>query len=368
MKKVLFLVTALEVGGIETYLLRFLEYISKNNTLDKSVLCKSGKSGVLEDKYKRTNTKIILHKLSFFSIKDYILLYFLLKKNRYDTICDFTGDFSGLVLFVAKLAKISRRIAFYRESEYQFIPTKSRLFYAKIMNILVKRNATKILSNSKTALNEFHPLWQQNMELYSIIYNGIPSFVKISELEKYSKKELLGIPQNAFVIGHVGRYTKAKNHKQIIKIAKLILNKHNNVYFLLCGRDVDIYLKEIVIELGLQDRIIMPGSRDDISDILQCMDIFYFPSLNEGQPNALLEAMSVGIPIVASNIKPIKEIFPKSYYKYLVSPNDISQTLSLLEAFIKDDMEYPTKNIKDYVYKNFNIDILFNKFKNELIG
>ena len=366
MKKVLFLVTALEVGGIETYLLRFLKYLDKD--IEVTVLCKSGKAGSLEQDYISTNAKIILHPLSFFSIMDYVKFYKLLVNNVYDAVCDFTGDFAGLVLLTSNIAKVPKRITFYRESKYQFKPTKARLLYAKAMNLLVQKNATKILSNSNTALNEFHPNWKQNKKLYNVIYNGIPEFVELNENEKNIKRKTLGIPENAFIIGHVGRYTEAKNHKQILNVATHILKKYNNVYFLLCGRDVDVALSHKVMELGFSDKILMPGSRNDISEVLQCMDLFYFPSLNEGQPNALLEAMSLGVPVVASNIESIKELFPKDYLDYLVDPNDTISTIKIFENLIKDITIYNTLDLKSWIRKYFNINKQFDKFKNELIG
>lgn len=369
MKKILFVITAMEVGGIETYLLRFLKYSNnKNKKFDSIVLCKSGKSGVLKDEYESNHAKILLQKLSYFSLKDYLQLYRHLKNEKVDVVCDFSGDFSGLVLLTAKLAKIKRRIAFHRESRYQFVPTVSKLLYAKIMNYLVKNNATNILSNSKTALDEFHPHWQKNGSLYNVLYNGIPLFRKIDSETKDKIRDDLRIPQNAFLIGHVGRYTSAKNHKQIIKVAKVLVDKNPHIYFLLCGRDVDKALEQEVINLGLDYNIIMPGSRSDISDILQCLNVFYFPSLNEGQPNALLEAMILGVPVVASNIEPIKELFPEKYSKYLVDPNDTENAVKLLTELIEKPFLYPTKEIQNWTNEHFNAKKQFEKFYIQLIG
>ena len=121
MKKVIFIVKTIEIGGLENYLLRFIKYA--NNRLDSTVLCNAGKSGTLEDAYRKENAKIILFKLGFFSLLDYWKLYKYLKKEKFDSICDFTGDFSGAVLLTAKFAGIRNRLVFYRGSEYQFIPT-----------------------------------------------------------------------------------------------------------------------------------------------------------------------------------------------------------------------------------------------------
>lgn len=366
MKKVLFVVTALEVGGIETYLLRFLNFAEKD--FDAYVYCKSGRDGVLEEKYKKLGATIIKNKFNYLSVSDSVKLYRFLRKEKFDAVCDFTGDFSGLFLLVSKLANIERRLTFHRESKYQFNPTKFKMRYARFMNFLVKKSATKVLSNSQTALNEFHPGWKDNNDFYEVIYNGIPFFPKIG-LEKKEKIRVdLVIPKDAFLIGHVGRYTPAKNHQQIIKVAKVMLEKYPNVYFLLCGRDVNAGLEKEVTRLGLNNRIIMPGSRDDISEILQCLNAFYFPSLNEGQPNALLEAMSLGIPTVASNIESIKESFPEKFSNYLIDPNDSENAIGLLSSLIEEQSIFPSKEIADWTKENFDTKEQFEKFNKQLMG
>ena len=80
MKKVLFVVTSLEVGGIETYLLRFLNFT--NNKIDATVFCKSGRGGPLEEKYKSLDINLQKYKFSFFPFLGSIKLYNYFKKEK----------------------------------------------------------------------------------------------------------------------------------------------------------------------------------------------------------------------------------------------------------------------------------------------
>src|SRR5690554_317828 len=133
MKNIVFFVTRLDSGGLENYLLRFLYYKAKS--FDKIIVfCKGGKTGQLEEQFLSIpNVSIHSKKISFFNLQDYRYLYAFFKKNQIKSVCDFTGNFAGLVLLSAKLAKIPKRVSFYRGSSNHFKETKFRLLYNKFV-------------------------------------------------------------------------------------------------------------------------------------------------------------------------------------------------------------------------------------------
>lgn len=365
MKKVLFITVTLEIGGVEQYILRF---ITKYNIfIDKTILCKRGTAGVLEEKYKKQGANIKLLKLGWFSIIDYYKLYRYLKKEKFDVVCDFTGDFSGLVLFTAKLAGIKKRLAFYRESKYQFKSKWHKDLYGKAMNYLVLKNASKILSNSNAALNNFFPNWQKENSFYQVIYNGIPNFDKITNATRNKFRAQYNIGINDFLIGHVGRYSKQKNQLQVLKIAEKLIKRNDNIYFFLCGRGIIKHLSPLVINLGLEKRIILDESRNDIDIVLQSLDAFSFPSIDEGNPNALLEAMSCGIPFVASNIEPIVETIPSELEEYLTNPNDLELAISLFEKIIDKKHNNDFNDLEKWTKSKYNLERNFNLFYKNII-
>lgn len=324
-KKIVFFVTSLDSGGLENYLLRFLTY--KAQSFEQIIVfCKGGKAGQLEEKYKSIPSLIINTKnISFFNPKDYIYVYQFLKKHNVNSVCDFTGNFAGLILLTAKLAKVNKRISFYRGSTNHFSESKLRLLYDKFVKKLTYRCATNILSNSIAAFEFFFTdIWKKDSR-FEVIYNGINSelFVK----EKHNLRKELHIPNDAFVVGHTGRYNEAKNHKTIIKVAFELCEKHKDIYFLLCGNDVKDNLEEVIKQKQLQNRIITLNNRTDIPKVLKTLDCYYFPSLTEGQPNALIEAMVMNLPVVTSNIAPIKESVPDFFQGELVSPESVKQAI-----------------------------------------
>ena len=121
---------------------------------------------------------------------------------------------------------------------------------------------------------------------------------------RYHLREKLHI-ENKFVIGHVGRFTAAKNHNFLIDIFKLINDKYANTFLLLVGDgDLRTQLERKVRDLGLTHCVSFLGVRADIPDIMQAMDVFLFPSLVEGLGIVAIEAQAAGLPSIVSDALP----------------------------------------------------------------
>ena len=186
--------------------------------------------------------------------------------------------------------------------------------------------ATRILSNSHIALEHFHPQLQRtHPERFRVIYNGFDTR-NLSTRSKESIRTELGLPQDAFVIGHTGRYAPAKNHETI----------HLLDY------------------------------RSDALHLLPAFDLFYFPSLNEGQPNALIEAMATGLPFIASDIPSIRESVPTNLYDYLVAPTDLPTHIKRIEYLYHNRQELTLTQCRDWAIQQFDAAKLFNEFREEL--
>ena len=221
--------------------------------------------------------------------------------------------------------------------------------------------ASDILSNSKAALDYFYKDYNwQNDSRFEVIYNGIDAKSFLSSKEDLRKE--FNIPEAAFVVGNVGRYNEQKNHKTAIEVAVSLCEKYDDIYFMFCGKGVDLAFTDYIKNKGLIDRIILPGMRRDVIKVLNTLDCFYFPSILEGQPNALIEAMIANIPFVASNIEPVKETTPEYLHTYLLPPLDLEKAKeSILK--IKNVNDYRTQFlIKDWAIKRFDSNIQFKKF------
>ena len=112
----------------------------------------------------------------------------------------------------------------------------------------------------------------------------------------------LGIPDDAIVLLSVGEVNENKNHRVVIEaLGKL---EEKNVHYIVCGRgELEESHKNLAAQLGLTGRVHLTGYRNDVADFYQVADIFVFPSLREGLPVAVMEAMASGLPIVCNDIR-----------------------------------------------------------------
>lgn len=362
--KILFIITSFHQGGIETYLLRFLTHMKGNIT--PIVLCNKNKFDTeFLNKFKIYNVKIVFLPINF-SFSSIIRFYKLLKTEKIITICDFRGDFSGLSLLISWAAKIKNRIVFYRESVHQFEPTFLKSIYVKLSNFLIIKFSTKILSNSSEAFKAFFSSSALKGKYHRVLRNGVYNENEI--IKKINIRNFYGIPTDAFVVGHVGRYTPAKNHDLIISLAKKICLKDNNYYFLLCGADIKKNIYSDIIKYNLEKNIIVPGLCKDIYSYLEALDVFLFPSYNEGQPNALIEAMIAGVPVLASNIPSIKETVAKEMESYLLNPEAMDDFLKQIENIKNGDIIYDTEKVKIWAQDLYSQNKRFNEFYKELLN
>lgn len=358
---IVFFVHSLNSGGIENYLLRFLQY--KHSEFNRIyVCCKSGSGGQLEDKYEElSNVTVIKKRVGFTSYKDLVHLRSFLMEHNISCVCDFTGNFSGLILMIAYSTKVPKRVAFYRGSNDRFKSDIFRNTYNFITNKLVKKYATDILSNSKAGLNYFFADQWQNNQRFEVIKNGVNAELFLKESGDLRGE--LNIPNTAYVIGHTGRYNSAKNHETILAVAEILVNKYKDIYFILCGNGVKNNLQDTLKAKDLDSRVLLFENRNDIPKFLNTMDCYFFPSVTEGQPNALIEAMITGLPYVASNIDPIKETILS--LENLYDPKDVESFFKALEINYKNR---PQKDVlhQQHVIEKFDADKCFSSFYKRL--
>lgn len=119
---------------------------------------------------------------------------------------------------------------------------------------------------------------------------------------RMAKRMQLGIPEDAYVLLSVGELTKRKNQEVILRAMSKL--EDSKIQYVLCGKgDLRDHLEALARELGLENRVHFLGYRLDIPEMYRMADCFVFPSIHEGLPFALMEAMESGLPIVCSRIR-----------------------------------------------------------------
>lgn len=156
---------------------------------------------------------------------------------------------------------------------------------------------------------------------FSVIHNAIDLNTYAYSPEKRTQvRTQLGIPKDAFVIGHIGRFVKQKNHAFLIETFHEVLQSKPEARLLLVGDgELRPEMEEKVEKLRIADRVIFLGTRKDAADIINAFDLFVFPSLYEGLSIAALEAQANGLTIICSGAIPNQILFGNNAKKILLS-------------------------------------------------
>ena len=158
-----------------------------------------------------------------------------------------------------------------------------------------------------------------------ILYNAIDTEkFRYNPQKRKEIRELYGIAEDTFLIGHIGRFVTQKNHSYLLEILSLVSQKHKNISLLLVGNGPLLpQIMNMGIELGVHKYIIYAGYHENVADYLDAMDIFVMPSLYEGFPCTCIEAQANGLPCIISN-NITKEICINANVEMLsINKNDI---------------------------------------------
>lgn len=174
----------------------------------------------------------------------------------------------------------------------------------------------------KTILDEY----KIKNRLVPIIFNGI-------DLTDSIKKTDYDIHNGRFVFIHVGRFSSQKNHILLVGAFSRLLIKHSNCFLVLVGDgELRKNIENHVKELGIDDKVSFLGLRNDISSLMHNSDAFVLPSLYEGIPMTLIEAMASGLPIVATDVGGVSEMISNSVEGILceVNSNALYESMNYL--------------------------------------
>ena len=155
---------------------------------------------------------------------------------------------------------------------------------------------------------------------------------------KMVAREALGLEEDQIVLLNVGRQDFQKGQCYLLEAVANLVARHPRLVLLVAGRPGDASgdLDRLRDRLGLKDQVRFLGHREDVPELLAAADLFVFPSFYEGLPGAAVEAMALGLPIVASNIEPVREIVEEGRNAILVRPASTGELASAIERILRD--------------------------------
>jgi len=199
--------------------------------------------------------------------------------------------------------------------------------------------SSKIILVADTLRSRFD--WVHKSFKFVTVYNAVDltdfragrSSTVVRNQYKISNRDLM--------ITVTGRIEKLKGQKYLIEACGMLKEKLEDFYVLFSGEIAELsYMKECeykAVELGIQDRIIFTGYRDDMSQILSETDIFVLPSLFEAFPRSVIEAMSSGKPVIVTDVGGCREAVEDDVSGFVIPPGDPEALADRIHMLGTDD-------------------------------
>lgn len=308
MAKALLFVDRMRVGGIQTLFVELLEQFKTMQQPCDLLLLDDGEHYDLEDTVRQRG--ITVYKLQGVWLRqpwdfpkyEKAVRHFFMEHHDYIAVHLNSGPKNYPILKYAKRYGIPVRIAHAHNTGFQ-TSSKTAQLLGDLFKSPLRRYATNCLACSDLAGQwMFGKRWMAEGKV-TVLSNGIP-------LQKYAfrpevrHKVRVGwnAGPNTLVVGHVGRFTKQKNHSFLLEIFAELHRKHPDSMLVLAGvGELQEEIRRKSDEVHLTDSVRFLGFRSDVANLLQGMDVFLMPSLYEGFPVTGVEAQAAGLPCVFSD-------------------------------------------------------------------
>jgi glycosyltransferase involved in cell wall biosynthesis len=333
---VVHLVEELAIGGLERVLTTIVLNLNKEK-YNVSVWCLR-EGGFFADRLVKEGIEVkILYLSSSRNPVSIYKLYKLFKIHKFDIIhthaysAGTIGRVSAFLAGIPVIISHNHNVYDYYNKYYHLA---ERLLSHITDGIICVSEEVKKFTNETQGINP---------ERLLTIYNGIDNVCPVTEKDTADLRKELGVPMNYSVIGTIAQFSEKKGLAYLIKSAFILLEHRKNVNFLLVGDGaIKEDLKNLCSHLKIERNIIFAGERSDIPEILSLIDIFVLPSIREGLPLAILEAMNCGKPIIATNVGGISEIVRNGINGIVVPPKDPEALYSAMVDLLDDKEKQKT--------------------------
>jgi sugar transferase (PEP-CTERM/EpsH1 system associated) len=202
-----------------------------------------------------------------------------------------------------------------------------------------------------------------------LIHNGVDTDYFLPKKLNREEVPQHHFPDDAFVIGTVGRIQDVKNQAGLIdafiRLRDLLPTEKSKLYLAIIG-DGPLFntLKLKIQAAGIAESVWLPGSRTDIADILRQFSVFVLPSIAEGTPVTILEAMSTGLPVVATRVGGIPEVVKDGVTGMLVPASDVNALTGAITIYLKqpDMLGQHGSAGRDYVLRNNSMNAMLSAY------
>lgn len=304
MKRILQGVGVMDGGGVETWLMHLLRNIDRTR-FQIDFLTHTDRPGFYDEEIRSLGGRIFYAGDTSRPWRYVPRLRSLLnEKGPYDAVHSHIHHFNGVVLRAAAQAGVPMRIS-HSHTDTAGVDAKAGLLrrtYLRLTEHWVSHYATLGLAASHDAAAALYGKDWARDPRWRVFHCAIDLAAFDAPVDRLQVRRELGIPESAFVVGHVGRLTEVKNHAFLLEVMAYMVKDVPGAMALLIGEGpLRSALEEKTRRLGLERNILFAGFQADIPRLMMgAMDLFLFPSLYEGLPLVLIEAQAAGLPCLIS--------------------------------------------------------------------
>jgi len=184
---------------------------------------------------------------------------------------------------------------------------------------------------------------------------------------KQTVRRKFGIPENSFVFGTAGRLAPTKGLRYLIRAFAQIKKQLRNVELLIAGTgELKDRLEKRAVKLGCKDSVHFLGHVDNMPEFFSAVDVFVLPSVAEGLPKVIIEAMAAGILCIATNAGGIPEILGNGPYGLIIpvkNQDALAEAMLKVANMPKQEKSALISTAKEHIRKNFNHNVMIKKFE-----
>ena len=203
-------------------------------------------------------------------------------------------------------------------------------------NALTYRRNDAVIAVSDAVAASIRPPGGAGPDVEVIVHGPDVDAIPSGSVARAHARAALGLPEEALVIGSVGNFTPKKDHATMLDAVARVSSPAPVVLALAGIGPLEAELREHAARRGLGDRVRFLGMRDDVYELLAGFDVFAMSSRFEGLPIALLEAMSAGVPPVATAVGGIPEVIRSDRDGLLVPPADPAALADAMQQLLED--------------------------------
>ncbi len=359
--KVLFTCLSRSWGGMEMFAIATVKQLLSRN-IETEFVCPT--DSPLHKEALKEN--IIVHTnifSNYINPSTIFFVYSLLQKKNFDIIeC---GGSKDLWLIVPVLKMAGLKTPLFLSKQMGSSVNKKDFLHKWIYN---RVDITFAISTMiKNNLLETTPQSENKIKL---LHNSVNTkYFNPALFDPNKVRNEFNIKEDNILIGMVARLSYGKGHEEFFAMAHRVIQKHPNLRCLIVGeaakneKEFEIKFKKMVVDLGIEDKVIFAGFRRDIPDILAALDVFVFPSPDEAFGIALTEALSMGKANLCTRAAGVLDIAVDNETSFLFDVRNVDQMVEKLETLIEQPelRKQMGQNARKRAIEHFDIEVFTDK-------